>query len=324
MKKSIEKSQTYIGIETLAYKLPKTKKSLSQLEQQGALISPMNLLQDFGFGSCFIQESHNEFEGLILSSAKKALSKSKSDIDSISQLFWYSGIEVGDETKHNDNVLNLFRYPVSRLRHELGLTKANSIALSQQGCGGLLSSIYLAKQLLVASEVEKDAVLCVAADVFPHWAKREIMYNIMSDAAAALVVSKDAGNNRIVHFHQTFQSYYWDTPRHEDELLASYFPIAQRTIEDAVHQAGLTLADIKWFVPHNVSLKSWEILAKLLNVPIKKIWTNNIARIGHTVSCDHIINLVDMESEGVLNEGDYLALFTFGFGANWSCLILQH
>ena len=106
----------------------------------------MNLLQDFGFGSCFIQESHNEFEGLILSSAKKALSKSKSDIDSISQLFWYSGIEVGDETKHNDNVLNLFRYPVSRLWHELGLTKANSIALSQQGCGGLLSSIYLAKQ----------------------------------------------------------------------------------------------------------------------------------------------------------------------------------
>jgi len=43
--------------------------------------------------------------------------------------------------------------------------------------------------------------------------------------------------------------------------------------------------------------------------------TNNIARTGHTVSCDHIINLVDMEKAGLLNSGDYLVLFGLGGAA---------
>jgi len=46
--------------------------------------------------------------------------------------------------------------------------------------------------------------------------------------------------------------------------------------------------------------------------------------VGHTVSCDHIINLVDMEGAGALHDGDHLLLFTFGFGASWSAMVIQH
>jgi 3-oxoacyl-[acyl-carrier-protein] synthase III len=31
-----------------------------------------------------------------------------------------------------------------------------------------------------------------------------------------------------------------------------------------------------------------------------------------------------MNREGALTQGDYLLLFTFGFGASWTSLILQH
>jgi 3-oxoacyl-[acyl-carrier-protein] synthase III len=31
-----------------------------------------------------------------------------------------------------------------------------------------------------------------------------------------------------------------------------------------------------------------------------------------------------MEEQGALKKDDLLVLFTFGFGANWSCMILQH
>ncbi|MDQ3856008.1 MAG: hypothetical protein M3281_06390, partial [Chloroflexota bacterium] len=120
------------------------------------------------------------------------------------------------------------------------------------------------------------------------------------------------------------QSYYWDTPRREQELLAAYFPMAQRAIQGALDKAGLAPSDVAWFVPNNVSLRSWEILAGLLGVPLGRVWTRNIEKVGHTVSCDHVINLVDMEREGALRSGDYLLLFTFGFGATWSCLVLQH
>jgi 3-oxoacyl-[acyl-carrier-protein] synthase III len=146
----------------------------------------------------------------------------------------------------------------------------------------------------------------------------------MSDAAAAVVVERGSPRNQIVSFHQLGQPAYWDSPLQERELIAAYFPMAQRAICGAVEKAGLRLADIRWIVPSNVSLRSWTILAELLGIPANRIWSKNIARVGHTVCCDHVINLSDMSREGALTRGDYLLLFTFGFGASWTSLILQH
>jgi 3-oxoacyl-[acyl-carrier-protein] synthase III len=150
------------------------------------------------------------------------------------------------------------------------------------------------------------------------------MYNVMSDAAAAVLVERDSPRNQLITLHQLSQPSYWDSPRNERELIASYFPMAQRAICGAVEQAGLRLSDLRWIVPSNVSLRSWTILAELLGVPPDLVWSKNIARVGHTVSCDHVINLADMEREGALQSGDYLLLFTFGFGASWTSMILRH
>jgi 3-oxoacyl-[acyl-carrier-protein] synthase-3 len=100
--------------------------------------------------------------------------------------------------------------------------------------------------------------------------------------------------------------------------------MAKLAIVEALERARLTLADIRWFVPSNVSLRSWRILAEVLGVGADKICTEMIASAGHTVSCDHIINLVEMERAGALRRGDHLLLFTFGFGASWSVLIIRH
>lgn len=306
----------------LTYRLPAHRESLDQLEREGQINSPASLLREFGFENCYIQKNHDSFSDLLIESAQDVIRERELADDNISRIFLYSGINSYSE--NTKSVLNLFRYPVAELRYKLKLEKANAIAISQQGCSGLLSAIDVADRLLISSDTPNEAILCAAADLLPHWTKREVMYNIMSDAAATVIVARNSKKNRIVHFHQQVQPYYWDTPAHENELLAAYFPMAERAIESAIAEAGLKVSDIKWFVPNNVSLRSWEILAKLLNIPMTKIWTKNISRIGHTVSCDHIINLADMEQDGVLMKGDYLALFTFGFGASWSCLILEH
>jgi len=312
-----------IGIARLAYRLPTHKRSIDQLEKEGRINSPASLLSDFGFKNCYIQEKTAKSPDLLLESAKEVASGIERD--SASRIFLYSGINSYFEKDNNkENALELFQYPVAKLRHALELPKANSLAISQQGCSGLLSAIDIAYHLLKSSHEENESILCATVDVLTTGTKREIMYNVMSDAAASVLITKNSDKNRIVYFHQQILPYYWDTPLHENELLASYFPMAQRAIESALWGAGLKISDIKWFVPHNVSLRSWEILAKLLHIPMERIWTNNIARVGHTVSSDHIINLVDMEQEDALKKGDYLLLFTFGFGASWSCLILQH
>ena len=150
------------------------------------------------------------------------------------------------------------------------------------------------------------------------------MYNLISDAAAAILIARNSENNRIVHFHQQAQPYYWNTPLHENELIAAYFPTARNVILEALRRSGLGLPDVDWIVPHNVSWRSWELLAGVLQFPTHKIYGRNIARRGHSIAADNLINLKDMEAEGLLRTGQRLLLFNFGFGAHWSTLILEH
>jgi 3-oxoacyl-[acyl-carrier-protein] synthase-3 len=86
----------------------------------------------------------------------------------------------------------------------------------------------------------------------------------------------------------------------------------------------MTIADVDWIIPHNVSLRSWEILLGLIGCPREKLYSDNIGRVGHTIAADNFINLRDATDAGVIHQGDRLLLFTFGYGLNWSCMILEH
>ena len=284
--------------------------------------SSVAFLTELGFSYGYVTEEADRFDELLVAAAQEAMADSGRARADIGTLFLYSGLNPHARAPRAGGILERFRYPVAKLADQLELSHANALALSQQGCSGLLSAINLAAHMVEAGE--SPAALCVAGDALPRNANREIMYNLMSDAAAAVVVERGSPRNRIVSFHQLAQPAYWDSPQRERELVAAYFPMAQRAICAAVEQAGLRLSDIRWIVPSNVSLRSWTILAELLGIPVSRIWSKNIARVGHTVCCDHVINLRDMSRKGALTRGDHLLLFTFGFGASWTSLILQH
>jgi 3-oxoacyl-[acyl-carrier-protein] synthase III len=331
-----------IGISRAAYTLPATRLAVEELERAGRTASPAAVLRDFGFDYCYCCPPATELSDLVVESGKKVLQQAGRSPKELDRVFLYSALTggqgpgIGDQGSQANtdprplipdpwpepNPLELFRYPAARAHHLLGLGQTPVMGLSQLGCSGLLAAVHMASQLLQTTE--KAAILCLAGDMLPPGGPREIMYNVMSDAAGALLIERGGSRNRIVHFHERVQTYYWDTPLREQELLAAYFPMAQRVISECLQGAGLEICDVKWFVPHNVSLRSWHILAKLMSIPTEKVWTSNIARVGHTLSCDHIINLVDMEEQGALSQGDYLVLFTFGFGASWSCMVMQH
>ncbi|MDQ6885132.1 MAG: hypothetical protein M3077_13015 [Candidatus Dormibacteraeota bacterium] len=295
---------------------------MSALKRSKQIRSSVKFLSELGFAQSYLSEGSDGFDELLVGAAAEAVADSGRSPGEIGTLFLYSGLNPHVRPTREGEILERFRYPVAKLADQLELPHANAMALSQQGCSGLLSTINLAAHMVQSGEA--PAALCVAGDALPSGANREIMYNVMSDAAAAVVVERGSLRNQIVTFHQLGQPAYWDSPQRERELIAAYFPMAQRAICGAIEQAGLRLSDIRWIVPSNVSLRSWTILAELLGVPATRIWSKNIARVGHTVCCDHVINLRDMGREGALTGGDHLLLFTFGFGASWTSMILQH
>jgi 3-oxoacyl-[acyl-carrier-protein] synthase III len=76
-------------------------------------------------------------------------------------------------------------------------------------------------------------------------------------------------------------------------------------------------------IPHNVSLRSWDILLALTGLGGARIWSQNLARDGHTLAGDNFINLCDALESGAVAEGDRLLLFSYGYGAHWTALALE-
>jgi 3-oxoacyl-[acyl-carrier-protein] synthase-3 len=156
----------------------------------------------------------------------------------------------------------------------------------------------------------------------PANAGREIIYNVISDGACALLVERD-GRPRILAHRQITKGYYWNAGANRNEIVAAYFPTARALVRETLSALHLSPDDIALVLPHNVSLRSWQILLPMIGVPIERLFSGNIARRGHVIAADNFINLKDAFDAGRIQQGDRLLLFTFGFGASWACLVLE-
>jgi 3-oxoacyl-[acyl-carrier-protein] synthase III len=168
-----------------------------------------------------------------------------------------------------------------------------------------------------------ERALCVGAEFFPADAGREAIFNCTSDAAVAVLVERGAPRNRIVAAAHVTKGYYWDGDALRDEMVAAYFPTARHVIEQAAGRAGWSMSDIDWLIPHNVSRRSWDVLLELVGLPADRLWSHNIARIGHTLAGDNFINLADALETGAVQPGQRLLLFSYGYGAHWTALALE-
>lgn len=323
---------TDVGIDAVTYWLPEHAPTLAELEQRGALRGPASTLASFGFERARVAQSESHVD-MAMSAVTQLLNETGTSPDAV-DLVLYAGALTSSSTMecapapsgsvlHMRDVMDFFKYPASRVQSELDLSNATVAGIDQQGCAAIFSAVRLARATLLA-EPDVNTVLCVSADKLPHESPREVVYNLVSDGACAMLVRRNPKHNRLVAMHQVTKGAFWDSGSLENEIIAAYFPTARTVIEDTLRKANITLADVDWVIPHNVSLRSWEILLGLIECPREKLFSQNIGRVGHTIAADNFINLRDVTDAGMLRKGDVLLLFTFGYGLNWSCMVLEH
>lgn len=321
-----------IGMAELAYYLPPTRRSLAELHADGLLSGSPDTLATFGFEYAHLANGESHLD-LAVEAARRALERSAIEPAEIGLLLYATAL-TGSATMAADSaaepgavlrlgsVAECFQYPAPYLQAELELTRAAVAGVDQQGCASLMSAVRMGRAMLSA-EPGLGTVLCVSADVFPAGQPRDLVYNVISDGACAVLLERGAPN-RILACAQVTKGSYWGAAAVEHEVIAAYFPTAKNLIATTLARAGLTLDDIALVIPHNVSLRSWDILRGLLELPAEKVFTDNIARVGHTIASDNILNMRDAIDCGRVRSGDKLLLFTFGFGLNWSCMVVQH
>jgi 3-oxoacyl-[acyl-carrier-protein] synthase-3 len=309
-----------IGITAIAYELPERVVDLRALDALGLLDSPPDVLEQFGFRCVHVSDV--PADELALRALRRLIDDSKIDPESVDQLIGAGAIPESHRIATGGDPLEGFNYPVARMQYECGLTRATTIGIAQGGCTGLMSAVALATDHLRANPGARR-IICVSGDVLPADRKREIIYNVISDGACALLVERDADRNLIVAHSHIAKGYYWNAAARKNEIVAAYFPTARTIVRDTLNRCGISPSDIALVVPHNVSLRSWQILLPLLEMSADRLFADNIAAKGHVIAADNFINLRDAWDRGRIASGDQLLLFNFGFGANWACLVLQ-
>ncbi|HEY2378213.1 MAG TPA: 3-oxoacyl-[acyl-carrier-protein] synthase III C-terminal domain-containing protein [Gemmatimonadaceae bacterium] len=320
-------NNTSIGIRGIAYALPASRRSLSELETLGKLRSEPELLEQFGFAQVCVAEEETPY-ALALEAASTLLCEHNVKPESVDVLIYCGTPAVafsrgGSVAAAANDIATTrrFRYPSTRLQYDLGLACASTLALDQLACTSLFASVRMARALIQSGDARR--VLCVSAEFFPERAGREAIYNCTADAACAVLVEAGADCNRILASAQTTKGYYWDADSMPNEIVASYFPTAAYVISDVLRRAGWRASDVSLVIPHNVNVRSWEILVGLTGIAEARLWCRNVARIGHTLAGDNFINLRDATDDGSVKRGDRLLLFSYGYGAHWTALALE-
>ena len=224
------------------------------------------------------------------------------------------------EFRATRDVRHLMRFPAGLLQAELGLHDALVMGLSQQGCTSLHGAIWLARRLLCA-DLSLDPILCVTADRIPEGALYEAAHNLVSDAAACCIVSRQPGGFRLLAERGLTNGAL--IAASDEETVGSFFSYMVRIINETLHEAQLGIGDIHWIIPQNTHHVAWRILCSLLGYDNERVLFPTLAKVGHAHSADCIINLDAVLAQGRLQPGERILVPMAGFGLTWQCLLLE-
>ncbi len=105
------------------------------------------------------------------------------------------------------------------------------------------------------------------------------------------------------------------------------FKIATRTLaknaKKVIAQAGLTLADVDWVIPHQANYRIIETTAKLLGISMDKVVVN-IEKYGNTSAATVPMAFHEAITDGRIKRGDIILFDAFGAGLTHGATLLRY
>lgn len=92
--------------------------------------------------------------------------------------------------------------------------------------------------------------------------------------------------------------------------------------EMVLNQAGMSMEDIKYIIPHQANIRIIESAVKRLGVAFEKIYTT-IRKFGNISSASIPVAIADAYKNKCLNKGDNLLLVGFGGGLTWGSALIK-
>lgn len=320
----MDTSAVYIG--EIGYAVGRERCHVADTVKNGLTFSNEQLLMDSGFlyhHCCGDKQTPYDLARSAVDNLCTSEGRDISQVDGVlyaTCLTCNGNLGAWNAFQETRDVKHLMDFPVSHLQADFNIENSFVMGLNQTACTSLLGTLRVGKSLL-ATEPNLNELLCLTADRFPQGAAYEQTYNLISDGAAACVLSRKPGRLKIIDCHHLSNGAM--ARANDDETAGFYFNYTHRVLTEILHRNHLALDDIAWIVPQNTNIKAWEVLASILRFDYGKVLTPTREQIGHCISGDNIINLKVADDENMFKPGDKILLPMAGFGLNWSCVLLE-
>jgi len=227
------------------------------------------------------------------------------------------------------------------IQEELGASSAAAFDINA-ACTGFLAAMATATQFINAGVYER--VLVVGAEVLSRiidWSDRTTCV-LFGDGAGAVVLERgetggvgpfvlrsDGAGARLLYARGPASSPN-DIAQSEGFCIVmdgrEVFKFAVRAMEEvtrqAIGQAGLTVEDIDFVVPHQANQRIISAVGKAMNVSPERM-ISNVEKYGNTSSASIPVALCEAWEEGRFKPGDRIALVAFGGGLVWGASLVE-
>jgi len=149
-----------------------------------------------------------------------------------------------------------------------------------------------------------------------------LSFYLGADGGGADLISQPAGGSRLPASYETVERAQHTLHMNGREVYKFAVRIIPRAIEEAVSRAGLTLADVDLFIPHQANIRIIDAAAKRLGQPREKFFVN-VERYGNTSSASVPVALYEAVRAGLIHRGDLAVLVAFGGGLTWGSTALR-
>jgi 3-oxoacyl-[acyl-carrier-protein] synthase III len=219
--------------------------------------------------------------------------------------------------------------PVREVARRLGLAHAVTFTVTHQACAAGLMAIDVAGRLLAADGVPGALALVLAGE--KTWTRDAQLVpdtSMSGEGAGACLVAADGPRDRVLSYvtrsRGDFDGRLGEHPALQVRFQREYPELLAEVVLTAVEQAGLTLADIRLILPHNVNLVSWRQLSRRIGFPVDRVLLDNVPVTGHSFAADVFLNHRTAAERGLLEPGMPYLVGAAGIGATVSAMVLRH
>lgn len=214
------------------------------------------------------------------------------------------------------------------------------------GCSGFIYALTTAYQFITTGTYRK--VLVIAAEYLSRYlaAGDRSTVVLFGDAAGAVVLEAtdipcglqafelgsdgESGHHLVISLNESPEIETVWPPNGEKyqvymngrEVFKFASRVLGRSCAHTLAQAGMTLADIDWILPHQANLRIIQAAARQMGVPMSKFLVN-IERYANTSAASVPLLLVENLENGTIRPDDTVLMVAFGAGLTWGSAIVK-